>query len=896
MQHRSALPDGFELEGYRIERVLGNDGFHIAYLAWDPGAGKPVVIAEYCPGALAVRADDGRLQPRDPVDVFAFGREAFLAEGHTLLAFSHPNVVSLSALFEANRTAYMVLEHVGDHRLSHELSRRGRLDEPTVKSLLAPVLDALDALHAAGVCHLNVTPESIALTTSGPAVSEFAPVLIGFAGAKHALRRHAAQYLPRILAQGYAAPEQYSPTGSQGPWTDIYSAAAVLYRCVTGEAPQEATTRTLMDRMPRAGEAAKGAYSPTLLSGIDEGLALNATARPQTVAEWKWELLASVGPHMAEDTPRRAASVLAVSALLIVASAALVWPRPPALTAPEAHPESETIERLLAEARIHIDSRRYFEPGGNNAVGTLENALALDPENSEAARLQGVIFDALMGQVQVNLNAGRWERAQAVLEQARRLRPDDPGVAAARAAVRAATAPRERIARLLAGAREDLAEGRDVAPPGDNALQGFRAVLDLDPANPAARRGLRRLFSFYAAQTQVALDTGAVDTAEAHLATARRIDPENPELAALTALVNPVAADVVTPAPGQNDGTEGAASSVGTGERAELVGGAAPDPGVGEVGAETAHDDGVRAGRIAELLRIAASDMSADRLTTPEKRNALARYRELQTLAPDHPAIAAGLDQIYERYLVLARSVADTRRDLALRHLDTAESIRPERSEAPALRLKLEPERAQRRLEALAEAAERALTEDRLIVPAEASALEFYRQMRALDPRNPTVTDLGDRIHTALLDFARRLADDDPERGLDHLAAAEDMDHPDNGALGVLGAQYPREAARRIERLWASAEEDLAADRLTTPAERNALARLRTIQAIDPAHPTVVSGLNQIYDRYLILADSVVERRPELARRHLRTAAAIIPERAEAPRQLRALEVPGDGE
>ncbi len=63
-QNNQALPPGFELEGYRIERQLSVGGFSIVYLAHD-AAGTPVAIKEYLPNAFALRGQ-GQVVPVVP--------------------------------------------------------------------------------------------------------------------------------------------------------------------------------------------------------------------------------------------------------------------------------------------------------------------------------------------------------------------------------------------------------------------------------------------------------------------------------------------------------------------------------------------------------------------------------------------------------------------------------------------------------------------------------------------------------------------------------------------------------------------------------------------------------------------------------------------------------------
>ena len=64
-------------------------------------------------------------------------------------------------------------------------------------------------------------------------------MLLDFGAARQALAQHS-RSVTAMATPGYAAFEQYSTKGNQGPWTDIYGLGATLYRCVTGQRPADA--------------------------------------------------------------------------------------------------------------------------------------------------------------------------------------------------------------------------------------------------------------------------------------------------------------------------------------------------------------------------------------------------------------------------------------------------------------------------------------------------------------------------------------------------------------------------------------------------------------------------------------------------------------------------------
>jgi TPR repeat protein len=99
-----------------------------------------------------------------------------------------------------------------------------------------------------------------------------------------------------LFKSGYSAPEQYTSTAQRyGAWTDIYATGATLYRAIAGERPVESTSRTLKDDLVPAVQIGKGRYRDGFLRAIDAALRLPLTARPQSIAAWRKELL-GVGP------------------------------------------------------------------------------------------------------------------------------------------------------------------------------------------------------------------------------------------------------------------------------------------------------------------------------------------------------------------------------------------------------------------------------------------------------------------------------------------------------------------------------------------------------------------------------------------------------------------------
>jgi serine/threonine protein kinase len=289
--YRNALPMQTMLHEYRIEAVLGAGGFGITYRARDVNLEKDVALKEYLPGDLAMRGADGKVvaQSTEAESGYAWGLDRFLLEARTLAKFSHPHIVRVLRYFEANATAYMVMDYEKGEALKAVLQRAPRPPEAILKGLVGPLLEGLAAVHAAGFLHRDIKPDNIFVRADGRAV------LIDFGAARQALGG-GTRSLTSILTPGYAPLEQYSGEGKQGPWTDIYAMGGVLFRAVTDKNPPDAVTRLKGDSLSVGLAGVHGRYSDAFLQAIEWALALDEKTRPQTVEAWRIALL---GPEHA---------------------------------------------------------------------------------------------------------------------------------------------------------------------------------------------------------------------------------------------------------------------------------------------------------------------------------------------------------------------------------------------------------------------------------------------------------------------------------------------------------------------------------------------------------------------------------------------------------------------
>jgi serine/threonine protein kinase len=290
MDHRTQLQPGTVLDGkYRIERLLGAGGFGITYEAYDIGLASRVALKEYFPTQFGLRDATHSVRPRSEGDreIFERLRSSFIREARTLNQFDHPAIVRVLNVFEAYGTAYMVMKYETGASLKSwlaDLGRRPTQDE--LDRLTAPLLDALEAMHASAFLHRDIAPDNIIVRADG------SPVLLDF-GASRRVMGEMTGTLTGVVKKGYSPQEQYATDGrSQGPWTDIYALGATLYRCVSGDTPEEATQRILDDQVISASKAGGDRYRPEFLKAIDAAMMLRPADRPQSVTEWRKMLFA----------------------------------------------------------------------------------------------------------------------------------------------------------------------------------------------------------------------------------------------------------------------------------------------------------------------------------------------------------------------------------------------------------------------------------------------------------------------------------------------------------------------------------------------------------------------------------------------------------------------------
>ena len=274
---------------YTIKEVLGQGGFGITYLALDRNLDRHVAIKEYLPTPFAYRHQDYSVKPLtgDHRENYSWGLDSFLKEAQTLAKFGHENIVRVHTVFEANNTAYMVMEYEHGENLASIYKNAGQpLDQQFFETTFFPIFRGLEEIHQFGFIHRDIKPANIYIRENGT------PVLIDFGSARQTSQQQTGE-MTTLVSKGYTPLEQYSSNyGDQGPWTDIYALAASMYEGVVGAKPDEALSRSACmlrskpDLVERLSAATYTNFEQEFLDGIFSGLALEPEGRPQNLSQW----------------------------------------------------------------------------------------------------------------------------------------------------------------------------------------------------------------------------------------------------------------------------------------------------------------------------------------------------------------------------------------------------------------------------------------------------------------------------------------------------------------------------------------------------------------------------------------------------------------------------------
>lgn len=306
------LKQDTELNGrYEIKSILGEGGFGITYYGVDSLFGKSVAIKEYFPQGLVTRnnelTNDITVTYAKQDEAYAAGKRRFISEARVMAKFNKDQgIVGVTDFFESNNTAYIVMEYLDGVTLKEYLQGNKRIPVEELLELLAPLLESLDDLHRSGLIHRDISPDNImVLRTGGVKLMDF--------GAARDYTEFGEKSLSIVLKPGYAPAEQYQSRGVQGPWTDIYALCATMYKCITGETPEDSIQRVMEDELKKPSELGI-AISPQVEKTILKGMSVSPKERYQNLGEFCRDLYKEYTQEDEQETePDREDSLKQVS-------------------------------------------------------------------------------------------------------------------------------------------------------------------------------------------------------------------------------------------------------------------------------------------------------------------------------------------------------------------------------------------------------------------------------------------------------------------------------------------------------------------------------------------------------------------------------------------------------
>ena len=284
-----------------IGRVIGVGGFGITYIGWDVNLQTYIAIKEYYPDSFASRdsATSTMVTPHESKkEVYDKGLRRYVEEARNLSKFYNlQGIVSVKDFFYENGTGYIVMEYINGVNLKEYLNGMGgKLDEATVLALMKPVLESLYQIHNNGLVHRDISPDNIMVNNEGKIK------LIDFGSVRGQSAETDKTYTV-ILKHGYAPPEQYYAKGKQGPWTDIYSLCATMYKMLTGQVPPNGVERMEEDTYldPSACGVTVSGRTEYVLR---KGLAVKAPERYQHIGEMLADLYGDGPLQMNNSIPQ----------------------------------------------------------------------------------------------------------------------------------------------------------------------------------------------------------------------------------------------------------------------------------------------------------------------------------------------------------------------------------------------------------------------------------------------------------------------------------------------------------------------------------------------------------------------------------------------------------------
>lgn len=473
------------IPGYRILRPIGEGGMASVFLAVQESLDREVALKVMAP-ALAANAEF---------------TERFLKEGRITAKLNHPNLVTVFDIGSYGNVNYLAAEYIPGGTLREKIQAGMRVAE--VLDVACDVARGLDFAHAKGFVHRDVKPGNILFKADDTAVlADF-----GIAKAMDATSG-ATMAGASIGTPDYMSPEQARAEAVDGR-SDLYSLGAVLFEMLEGHPPYEA-----------------GDPFTVALMHVTQPV-------PTLSPEHAW-LQPLVDALMAKQPEQRVGSgeafMQAIETLLA------------------ASPQAASIAQTRASRRRGAGGNRLTSGGarttGRGAATRVGGAL---PAASAASKSGRIVWVAVAVVVLLLAGGAGWwfglrtpSPPTVVVEPADTVAPDTtptPPVVLQPQPIDAASSEVPALL-LQADTYKEYGTVREPSrrltfPPGENAVDLYRRVLDLDPGNTRAQQGLRDVATFYLDAARGFCDRQLWPACGNLASDGLKADPDNAELKGL---------------------------------------------------------------------------------------------------------------------------------------------------------------------------------------------------------------------------------------------------------------------------------------------------------------------------------------------------------------------------
>ena len=326
------MPHGF-VDRFRIETRLGRGGMGDVYKAYDTVLERTVAVKTLTPGRTGVEAV-----------------QRLLREARACARLTHPGIVTIHDVLEAEGSIYIVMEHLPGASLEslHKFPRFSSFEAKI--GIVVRVLDALHYAHGRGVIHRDIKPTNVQILPDG------CVKLLDF-GIAHLAGVEALTVTGTVTGTAhYASPEQLRGEES-GAGTDVYSTGILAYETLTrrrpfdGESVAAVLARVLHDSLP-AMETSWSETFPEVERIVQRATAKRSQDRYASAEDMKNALVAFLASSR-EAIATKQAEVVATTERVIVEAKSLIArgrmneAEPLLTSALRSNPDAEEIRTLL---------------------------------------------------------------------------------------------------------------------------------------------------------------------------------------------------------------------------------------------------------------------------------------------------------------------------------------------------------------------------------------------------------------------------------------------------------------------------------------------------------------------------------------------------------------------